>query len=315
MVVEKYENERKDTNMNNEDLTKMNINWYPGHMVKTKRQILEDLKLIDIVLELVDARIPISSQNPDIKEIVGNKNKIVVLNKCDLAQEKENQKWVRDFENKGIKAVLTDSNSGEGVKELIRAVKEMAKEEISQMAKKGRVGKSVRIMILGIPNVGKSSLINRMAKKTSAGVGNKPGFTKQKQWIRVSDEIELLDTPGILWPKFESKKVGLHLSVTGTIKDEILEKTEMAFYLVKWLIENEEERLLERYKMSKEELKEMTKTIENPNEQVIEIINRISKKRGAILSGGYIDEERVAGIIIDDFRTGKMGRITLETVK
>ena len=301
--------------MNNEDLTKMNINWYPGHMVKTKRQILEDLKLIDIVLELVDARIPISSQNPDIKEIVGNKNKIVVLNKCDLAQEKENQKWVRDFENKGIKAVLTDSNSGEGVKELIRAVKEMAKEEISQMAKKGRVGKSVRIMILGIPNVGKSSLINRMAKKTSAGVGNKPGFTKQKQWIRVSDEIELLDTPGILWPKFESKKVGLHLSVTGTIKDEILEKTEMAFYLVKWLIENEEERLLERYKMSKEELKEMTKTIENPNEQVIEIINRISKKRGAILSGGYIDEERVAGIIIDDFRTGKMGRITLETVK
>lgn len=301
--------------MNNEDLTKMNINWYPGHMVKTKRQILEDLKLIDIVLELVDARIPISSQNPDIKEIVGNKNKIVVLNKCDLAQEKENQKWVRDFENKGIKAVLTDSNSGEGVKELIRAVKEMAKEEISQMAKKGRVGKSVRIMILGIPNVGKSSLINRMAKKTSAGVGNKPGFTKQKQWIRVSDEIELLDTPGILWPKFESKKVGLHLSVTGTIKDEILEKTEMAFYLVKWLIENEEERLLERYKMSKEELKEMTKTIENPNEQVIEIINRIAKKRGAILSGGYIDEERVAGIIIDDFRTGKMGRITLETVK
>ena len=301
--------------MNNEDLTKMNINWYPGHMVKTKRQILEDLKLIDIVLELVDARIPISSQNPDIKEIVGNKNKIVVLNKCDLAQEKENQKWVRDFENKGIKAVLTDSNSGEGVKELIRAVKEMAKEEISQMAKKGRVGKSVRIMILGIPNVGQSSLINRMAKKTSAGVGNKPGFTKQKQWIRVSDEIELLDTPGILWPKFESKKVGLHLSVTGTIKDEILEKTELAFYLVKWLIENEEERLLERYKMSKEELKEMTKTIENPNEQVIEIINRIAKKRGAILSGGYIDEERVAGIIIDDFRTGKMGRITLETVK
>lgn len=291
------------------------LSWYPGHMVKTKRQILEDLKLIDIVLELVDARIPISSQNPDIKEIVGNKNKIVVLNKCDLAQEKENQKWVRDFENKGIKAVLTDSNSGEGVKELIRAVKEMAKEEISQMAKKGRVGKSVRIMILGIPNVGKSSLINRMAKKTSAGVGNKPGFTKQKQWIRVSDEIELLDTPGILWPKFESKKVGLHLSVTGTIKDEILEKTEMAFYLVKWLIENEEERLLERYKMSKEELKEMTKTIENPNEQVIEIINRIAKKRGAILSGGYIDEERVAGIIIDDFRTGKMGRITLETVK
>ncbi len=298
-----------------QSLDKTNINWYPGHMVKTKRQILEDLKLVDIVLELLDARIPISSQNPDIKEIVGNKKKIVLLNKCDLAQERENQKWIEDFEKKGIKSVLTDSNSGAGVQELIRVVKELAKEDLSKMTKKGRVGKSVRIMILGIPNVGKSSLINRMAKKTSAGVGNKPGFTKQKQWIRVSDEIELLDTPGILWPKFESKKVGLHLSVTGTIKDEILEKTQMAFYLIKWFIQNKEERLSERYKITKEELETITKTIENPNEQVAEIITRIAKKRGAILSGGYIDEERVAGIIIDDFRTGKMGRITIETVK
>ncbi len=298
-----------------ENIAKTNINWYPGHMVKTKRQILEDLKLVDIVLELLDARIPISSQNPDIKEIVGNKKKIVLLNKCDLAQERENQKWIEDFEKKGIKAVLTDSNSGAGVQELIRVVKELAKEDLNKMTKKGRVGKSVRIMILGIPNVGKSSLINRMSKKTSAGVGNKPGFTKQKQWIRVSDEIELLDTPGILWPKFESKKVGLHLSVTGTIKDEILEKTEIAFYLVKWLLENKEEALLERYKMTKEETCKMKETIQNPNEQIAEVINQIAKKRGAILSGGYIDEERVSGIIIDDFRTGKMGRITIETVE
>ena len=300
---------------NRKEISKVAINWYPGHMVKTKRQILEDLKLVDIVLELLDARIPVSSQNPDIKEIVGSKKKIVVLNKCDLAEEKENQKWVKDFENKGIKAVLTDSNSGVGVQELIRTIKEMAKEEVSKSIQKGRVGKSVRMMILGIPNVGKSSLINRMAKKTSAGVGNKPGFTKQKQWIRVSNEIELLDTPGILWPKFEAETVGLHLSVTGTIKDEILEKTQMAFYLIKWFIQNKEERLLERYKITKEELETITKTIENPNEQVAEIITRIAKKRGAILSGGYIDEERVAGIIIDDFRTGKMGRITIETVK
>lgn len=300
---------------NRKEISKVAINWYPGHMVKTKRQILEDLKLVDIVLELLDARIPVSSQNPDIKEIVGSKKKIVVLNKCDLAEEKENQKWVKDFENKGIKAVLTDSNSGVGVQELIRTIKEMAKEEVSKSIQKGRVGKSVRMMILGIPNVGKSSLINRMAKKTSAGVGNKPGFTKQKQWIRVSNEIELLDTPGILWPKFESETVGLHLSVTGTIKDEILEKTQMAFYLIKWFIQNKEERLSERYKITKEELETITKTIENPNEQVAEIITRIAKKRGAILSGGYIDEERVAGIIIDDFRTGKMGRITIETVK
>ena len=300
---------------NRKEISKVAINWYPGHMVKTKKQILEDLKLVDIVLELLDARIPVSSQNPDIKEIVGSKKKIVVLNKCDLAEEKENQKWVKDFENKGIKAVLTDSNSGVGVQELIRAIREMAKEEVSKSVQKGRVGKSVRMMILGIPNVGKSSLINRMAKKTSAGVGNKPGFTKQKQWIRVSNEIELLDTPGILWPKFESETVAFHLSITGTIKDEILEKTQMAFYLVKWFIQNKEERLLERYKITKEELETITKTIENPNAQVAEIITRIAKKRGAILSGGYIDEERVAGIIIDDFRTGKMGRITIETVK
>ena len=307
--------EKINKNSSTESFSKVSINWYPGHMVKTKRQILEDLKLVDIVLELLDARIPVSSQNPDIKEIVGSKKKIVVLNKCDLAEEKENQKWVKDFENKGIKTVLTDSNSGVGVQELIRTIKEMAKEEVSKSIQKGRVGKSDRMMILGIPNVGKSSLINRMAKKTSAGVGNKPGFTKQKQWIRVSNEIELLDTPGILWPKFESETVGLHLSVTGTIKDEILEKTQMAFYLIKWFIQNKEERLSERYKITKEELETITKTIENPNEQVAEIITRIAKKRGAILSGGYIDEERVAGIIIDDFRTGKMGRITIETVK
>lgn len=299
----------------NKSCTSTNINWYPGHMVKTKRQILEDLKLVDIVVELLDARIPVSSQNPDIREIVGNKKKIVLLNKCDLADEKESQKWVKDFASKGVKAVLTDSNSGAGVQELIRVVKEMAREDLNEIAKKGRVGKSVRIMILGIPNVGKSSLINRISKKTSAGVGNKPGFTKQKQWIRVSDEIELLDTPGILWPKFGAEEVGLHLSVTGTIKDEILEKTEIAFYLVKWLLANKEESLLQRYKISKEEIYQIKENTPNVNEQIAEVISQIAKKRGAILSGGYTDEERVANIIIDDFRTGKMGKITIETVK
>lgn len=307
--------EKFNKNDSKESFSKVSINWYPGHMVKTKRQILEDLKLIDIVLELLDARIPVSSQNPEIKEIVGEKKKIVILNKCDLAQERENRKWVEEFEKNGIKAVLTDSNSGAGVQELIRVIKEMAKEDLNEMAKKGRVGKGVRVMILGIPNVGKSSLINRMSKKTSAGVGNKPGFTKQKQWIRISDGIELLDTPGILWPKFESKEVGLHLSITGTIKDEILEKTEITFYFIKWLLENEEEKLLQRYKLKKEELEQLRQTIENPNEQIIEIINQIARKRGAILSGGYIDEQRVANLIIEDFRMGKMGRMTIETVK
>lgn len=295
-----------------QDKNKININWYPGHMAKTKKQIIEDLKLIDIVIELLDSRIPISSQNPDIREMIGNKKKIVLLNKSDLADEKENIKWVKYFEKEGTKAILTDSNSGAGVQELVRQIKEMAKEDLNEMAKKGRVGKSIRVMILGIPNVGKSSLINRISKKTSAGVGNKPGFTKQTQWIRLSDNIELLDTPGVLWPKFESNEVALNLSFTGTIKDEVLEKTEIAFYLVKHLLENEEEKLLERYKLTKEDINNIRENVQNSNEQIAEIMNLIAKKRGAIISGGHIDEEKVAGIIIDDFRTGKMGRITLE---
>jgi ribosome biogenesis GTPase A len=291
---------------------KTNINWYPGHMAKTKRQIIEDLKLIDIVIELLDARIPVSSQNPDIAKIVGNKKKIVILNKCDLANEKENNRWIAYFKNNGIKAVLTDSNSGAGVQELIRQIKETAQDDLNKQAQKGRIGKPIRVMILGIPNVGKSSLINRISKKTSAGVGNKPGFTKQKQWIRMADNIELLDTPGVLWPKFEYEQVALNLSFTGTIKDEILEKTEIAFYLVKWLLENEEDKLLERYKLTKEDINDIKGNIENPNEQIVEIINQIAKRRGAIMSGGKVDEEKISGIIIDDFRSGKMGRITIE---
>lgn len=293
----------------------MNINWYPGHMAKTKKQILEDLRLIDIVIELLDARIPISSQNPDIRQMLGDKKKIVILNKCDLADEKENHKWVNYFETNGIKAVLTDSNSGQGVQELVRQIKEMAKQDLTKMAQKGRIGKSIRVMILGIPNVGKSSLINRVSKKTSAGVGNKPGFTKQKQWIRMADNIELLDTPGVLWPKFESEEVALNLSFTGTIKDEILEKTEIAFYLVKWLLENEEEKILQRYKLTKEEISKIKEEIQSPNEQIIEVMNLIAKKRGAIMPGGYTDEEKVSAIILDDFRSGKIGKITIEKVK
>lgn len=299
---------------NKKNCVSTSINWYPGHMVKTKRQIEEDLKLIDIVIELLDARIPISSQNPEIKEIIGDKKKIVLLNKSDLADQKENKKWITYFENKGIKAIATDSNSGIGVQELIRQIKEMAKSDLDKMAQKGRVGKSIRVMILGIPNVGKSSLINRISRKTSAGVGNKPGFTKKKQWIRMSDNIELLDTPGVLWPKFESDEVALNLSFTGTIKDEILETTEIAFYLVKWLLEHEEEKLLERYKLTKEDITNIRENVQNSNEQVMEIINKIGQKRGALLSFGNINEEKVARIIIDEFRNGKIGRITIEKV-
>lgn len=303
------------SNSDEKVIKKSVINWYPGHMAKTKRQIIEDLKLIDIVIELLDARIPISSQNPDICEIIGNKKKIILLNKCDLADEKENHKWAEYFAKNGEKAILTDSNSGAGVQELIRCIKDTAKSDLEQMAKKGRIGKSIRVMILGIPNVGKSSLINRISKKISAGVGNKPGFTKQKQWIRVDNNIELLDTPGVLWPKFESEEVALNLSFTGTIKDEVLEKTEIAFYLVKKLLEDEEQKLLERYKLQREDINKIKENVENPSEQIVEVMNSIAKKRGAIISGGHIDEEKVSNIIIDDFRSGKMGRITIEKVK
>ena len=300
--------------MSSENSSKTNINWYPGHMAKTKRQIIEDLKLIDVVIELLDARIPMSSQNPDLQQIAKDKKKIIVLNKCDLADELQNKKWVTYFEKNGIKAILTDANSGFGINEVTRQIENIMKDEISKNAEKGRVGKSIRVMILGIPNVGKSSFINRISKKTSAGVGNKPGFTKQKQWIRLSNNIELLDTPGVLWPKFENEKVALNLSFVGTIKDDILEKTEIAFYLLKFLLENYKENVIERYKISNEEFENIVENNQNPNEQIMDIFNIIGNKRGAIVSGGNVDEEKVANLLLDDFRTGKLGKNSLEKV-
>ena len=183
--------------------TKTNINWFPGHMAKTRKQITEDVKLVDVVVEILDARIPIASQNPEIKKIVQGKKKIVVLNKSDLSDEKENKNWINYFSKQGIVSVLVDSNNGKGIEEVIRQIQKIMSEELQRLAEKGRIGKKIKVMIVGIPNVGKSSFINRIAKKNSAEVGNKPGVTKSKQWIRVNHEIELLDTPGVLWPKFE----------------------------------------------------------------------------------------------------------------
>lgn len=303
------------SNKDNKSYASTNINWYPGHMAKTKKEIIEDLKLIDVVVELLDARIPMSSQNPDLQQIAKDKKKIIILNKCDLADEQENKKWVAYFEKKGTKALLTDANSGFGINEVTRQIENIMKDEISKNAEKGRIGKSIRVMILGIPNVGKSSFINRISKKTSAGVGNKPGFTKQKQWIRLSNNIELLDTPGVLWPKFENERVALNLAFIGTIKDDILEKTEIAFYLLKFLLENYKENVIERYKISNEEFEDVVENNQNPNEQIMDIFRLIGKRRGAIVSGGNVDEEKVANLLLDDFRTGKLGRISLEKVK
>ena len=299
--------------MNNNPQNSTNINWYPGHMAKTKRQIMEDVRLVDIVIELLDARIPISSQNPDIAEITKNKKKMIVLNKCDLADERQNKRWVEYFKSKNIPAVLTDSNSGKGIEECVRKIEKIMEEDLKGQVEKGRIGRKIKAMVLGIPNVGKSSFINRISKRTTAGVGNKPGVTKQKQWIRINEKIELLDTPGVLWPKFESEEVALHLAFTGTIKEEILQRTEIAYYLVKFLIENYSKQLCERYKLTEEYIHEQLENEERPeNENIYEIFLTIGKKRGCIISGGNIDDEKTARILLDEFKNGKIGRITLE---
>ena len=292
--------------------SKTNINWYPGHMAKTRRQIENDLKMVDIVIELLDSRIPISSQNPDIAKIIKGKKKIIVLNKCDLADESQNQLWQKHFEKNGIPAVLVDSNSGKGIEQCIRKIEEIMNTDLSKQAEKGRIGRKIRAMVLGIPNVGKSSFINRISKRTTAYVGNKPGVTKQKQWIRINDKIELLDTPGVLWPKFESEQIALNLAFTGTIKEDILERTEIAYYLTRFLVENYLTNLCERYKIPQETIKEILKQEKPENENIYEIMLAIGKKRGCILSGGRIDEEKTARILLDEFKNGIIGKITIE---
>ena len=291
------------------------LSWYPGHMAKTKRQIIEDIKLIDVVIEILDARIPISSQNPDVKNIIGNKRKVIVLNKSDLADEKENIKWKEYFEQKGFPTVISDTNSGKGMQEVIKQVKNIMLPYIEQNSKSGRVGKSTRILIMGIPNVGKSSFINKIAKRSTTQVGNKPGVTKQKQWIKVSNNIELLDTPGVLWPKFENQKIALNLSFIGTIKDEILEITEVAYFLVEFLLKNYSKNIIERYSLEENELKQIMLQDKSENEKIFEIMELIGRKRGTILSGGNIDEEKLSKLILQDFRSGKLGKISIEKVE
>ena len=299
-------------NENKEEMqNQMNINWYPGHMAKTKRQITEDLKLVDVVIELLDARIPKSSQNPDIQGMVKNKKRIVILNKSDLADERETKKWIEYFKKKNILAIEVDSNQGKGIKQVTQAIEKIMEEELKLQNSKGRIRKTIRVMIVGIPNVGKSSFINRISKKTTMTVGNKPGVTRQKQWIRIGNQIELLDTPGVLWPKFESEEVGLNLAYTGSIKEEILERTEVAYNLLKFLDENYSQELYTKYKITEQEINEIK---ENP-QYTLELMYLIGKKRGALISGGNIDEEKISKIIIDDFKNGKIGKITLEKVE
>lgn len=299
---------------NEKSCASTSINWYPGHMAKTKKQMKEDLKLIDIVVELLDSRIPISSQNPDIAEITNGKKKIIVLNKCDLSDENQNRLWVEYFKQKGIPALLTDANTGRGINEVTRTIEKIMEEDLKKHTEKGRVGRKIRVMVLGIPNVGKSSFINRISKKSSLQVANRPGVTQKNQWIRINENIELLDTPGVLWPKFESNEVALNLAFTGSIKDNVLETVDVAYYLVKYLLENYREKLCDRYNLDTNEVQEILNREEAENVNIYEVMLLIGRKRGAIISGGNIDEEKTARIILDEFRSGTIGKITLERV-
>ena len=301
----------KKNNDSQKSFSKVPISWFPGHMAKTRRQITEDLKMIDVVVEILDARIPNSSQNPDIRQITQNKKKIIILNKYDLADNAKTEKWIEYFNKKERKVVLADSLTGKGVNETTRQIQKIMEDEMQKMADKGRIGRKIRTMIVGIPNVGKSSFINRISKKTSAEVGNKPGVTKQKQWIRINEKIELLDTPGVLWPKFESQKVAMNLAITGTIKGDILDLVEVAYTLTKFMLENYKENLLQRYSLEEKKIDEILQQDQAENENIYEIMQLIGRRRGAIL-GGNIDDERTAKLILDDFRSGKLGKITLE---
>ena len=277
----------------------MNFQWYPGHMTKAKRQMQEDIKLIDLVIELVDARIPLSSRNPDIDELGKNKYRLILMNKADLADKERTKEWSAFFKKKGFFVVSLDARSKSGMKSITDIVMEACKEKIERDRKRGIKNRPVRAMVVGIPNVGKSTFINSYAGKACAKTGNKPGVTKGKQWIRLNKSVELLDTPGILWPKFEDQSVGLRLALIGSIKDEILNVDELAVELVRFLKAEYPGLLAQRYEVSEEN-------------DIIELISAVAVNRKCLSKGGEPDYSKAAALIIDDFRSGKLGNITLE---
>ena len=289
-----------DKEKNENSYHKINLNWYPGHMAKTKKQIIEDLKLIDIVVEILDARMPLASVNPDIQNYIKDKKKIIILNKSDLADENITNEWIKYYKSKGINAIAIEANNGKGIPKVIDCIKNEYKSIQEKYIKKGRIGKAIRIMVLGIPNVGKSTFINKLAKRNTAKVGNKPGVTKQKQWIKIDNNIELMDTPGMLWPRLDDQELAMHLAFVGTIGENSIDNEEIAYYLIEYLKNTYPNKLKERY------------NVELAEKETMDIINEIAKKRGAIISGGNINMQKVSDIILNEFRSGKLGRITIE---
>ena len=277
----------------------MHFQWYQGHMTKAKRMMQENIKLIDLIIELVDARIPVSSRNPDIDELGGQKARLILLNKSDLASERWNEKWEQYFKEKGFSVVRVNSRSGAGIKSINGVIQEACREKIDRDRKRGILNRPVRAMVVGIPNVGKSTFINSLAGKACAKTGNKPGVTKGKQWIRLNKQVELLDTPGILWPKFEDQEVGKKLAFIGSIKDEILNTMELAAELIRSLSKSAPDQVKHTYDIA-------------GSEDPYEVLREIAEKKHCLTKGGELDLEKAAALFLDDFRGGKLGRLTLE---
>ncbi len=283
------------------DTQKQVVQWFPGHMAKTRRLIKESLPMVDAVTELLDARVPMSSRNPELDEMTGKKPRIVLLNKCDVADEKATQQWINYFTNKGMAALAVDCRSGKGLQNYRPLVRKVLADKIKANEEKGMAGKPLRMMVVGIPNTGKSSFINRMAGANKAKVADKPGVTRSNQWFNIGNGIELLDTPGVLWPKFDDPVVGDRLSFIGSVKDEVVDVETMAVRLVEVLARDYTQLLLERYKLGAVD-----------GLEPYEILELIGRKRGMLISGGEIDTERAANTLLDEYRGGKLGKITLE---
>ena len=282
------------------------IQWFPGHMTKTKRQIEKTMKLVDADAEIVDARVPVSSRNPILHQLIQGKPRVILLNKADMADPQQTARWIEHYKQQGITAIAVDCRSGKGMNNFIPTVRTVLKDRIAAWERKGMVGRTIRVMVVGIPNVGKSSMINRLAKGAKASVEDRPGVTRQNRWFTITKDFELLDTPGVLWPKFEDKQVGEHLAFTGAVKDAVVDMELLASRLIEKLQELYPKALTERYKLEDIDLTGL------PG---YEILEHIGRKRGMLISGGEINTERAAIAVLDEFRGAKLGRITLEQVK
>lgn len=291
------------------EVSHMNIQWYPGHMTKTRRQIEADLKYVDIVVEITDARIPVSSRNPDIDAICAGKPRLIVLNRADQADPSMTRLWTACFKGEGHSVLETDAKSGRGVNQFSAVVQGALKEQIAKWREKGQVGRPVRAMVVGVPNVGKSTFINKVAKKKSAKAGDRPGVTRGKQWVNVDQSLDLLDTPGILWPKFDDEQTGLHLAFTGAVKDDIMDVETLGCHLMTLLAHRYPDALLAGYKLAALPPREGE---ENDVAYGYRLLEACAQKRGMRISGGELDTERMARVLLDEYRAGKLGRFTLE---